>query len=54
MEKTIAKIVDEDLAEEMRHRIESYQELLEETPIEVLKVREKPAVFFRTSEKHLS
>lgn len=50
VEKTIAKIVDEDLAEEMRYRVESYQELLEETPIEALKVREKPAVFFRTSE----
>ena len=50
VEKTIARIVDEDLAEEMRQRIESYQELLEETPVEALKVRDKPAVFFRTSE----
>lgn len=50
IEKTIAKIVDDDLAEEMRRRIESYQELLQETPVEALKVKEKPAVFFRTSE----
>lgn len=34
----------------MRRRIESYQELLQETPVEALKVKEKPAVFFRTSE----
>lgn len=50
VERIIASIVNDDLADEMRRRIESYEELLQETPIEALKVREKPAVFFRTSE----
>lgn len=50
VEKTISEIVEAELGEEMLNRIESYHALLEETPIEALKVRERPAIFFRTSE----
>lgn len=50
IEKVVGKVVQDELGEEMLERVESYHALLEETPVEALKVKEKPAVFFRTSE----
>lgn len=47
---TVQRIVEEELGEEMMTRVADYRELLADTAIDELEVRERPAVFFRVSE----
>ena len=48
--KTMQKIVEEEIGEEMRERISTYRELLARTPVDELEVREHPRVLFRVDE----
>jgi len=50
VEGVVKKIIEEELGSEMMRRVEEYHLLLNKTPVEALKVRERPSVFFRTSE----
>jgi small-conductance mechanosensitive channel len=48
--RTMQKITEEELGEEMIKRVETFRDLLARTPIDELEVRERPRVFFRVSE----
>lgn len=48
--KTMLEIAEEELGEAMMKRIATYRELLAQTPVDQLEVRERPAVFFRISQ----
>ena len=48
--KTMQKIVEEELGEEMMKRIAVYRDLLARTPVDELEVREHPRVIFRVDE----
>lgn len=48
--KTMREAADEEVGEAMMERIRTYRELLEQTPVDQLEVREEPAVVFRTSD----
>jgi len=48
--KTMQKIVEEELGEEMMERIVVYRDLLARTPVDELEVREHPRVIFRVDE----
>jgi len=48
--KTMQKIVEEELGEEMMERIAVYRDLLARTPVDELEVREHPRVIFRVDE----
>jgi small-conductance mechanosensitive channel len=48
--KTMQKIVEEELGEEMMKRIGVYRDLLARTPVDELEVREHPRVIFRVDE----
>jgi small-conductance mechanosensitive channel len=47
---TMQRITEEELGEEMIKRVETFRELLAQTPVDELEVRERPRVFFRVSE----
>jgi small-conductance mechanosensitive channel len=47
---TMRAVAEEDLGEQMVKRVSTFRELLAQTPVDHLEVRERPAVFFRTSE----
>src|SRR5947209_7201259 len=48
--KTMQKIVEEELGEEMMERVAVYRDLLARTPVDELEVREHPRVLFRVDE----
>ena len=48
--KTMQRIVEEELGEEMMERIGVYRDLLARTPVDELEVREHPRVIFRVDE----
>jgi len=48
--KTMQKIVEEEIGEEMMERIAVYRDLLARTPVDELEVREHPRVIFRVDE----
>lgn len=48
--KTMLEIAEEELGEAMMERVATYRELLAQTPVDQLEVRERPAVFFRVSQ----
>jgi small-conductance mechanosensitive channel len=48
--KTMQKIVEEELGEEMMDRVGVYRDLLARTPVDELEVREHPRVIFRVDE----
>jgi small-conductance mechanosensitive channel len=47
---TMQKIADHELGEAMKKQIAVFRELLAQTPVDHLEVRERPAVFFRPCE----
>jgi small-conductance mechanosensitive channel len=48
--KTMQRIVEEELGEEMMERVSVYRDLLARTPVDELEVREHPRVIFRVDE----
>jgi small-conductance mechanosensitive channel len=48
--RTMQKITEEELGEEMMKRVETFRDLLARTPVDELEVRERPRVIFRVSE----
>jgi len=48
--RTMQQIVEEDLGEQMPHRVQIYRDLLKQTPVDELEIQEKPVVHFRASE----
>ncbi|MEO6033677.1 MAG: mechanosensitive ion channel family protein [Verrucomicrobiota bacterium] len=48
--QTMQKIAEDELGENMKEQIALFRELLSQTPMDHLDVREKPSVFFRVSE----
>jgi small-conductance mechanosensitive channel len=48
--RTMQEIAQEELGEAMMERVRTFRELLAETPVDELQVREHPAVLFRVSE----
>ena len=48
--RTMQKITEEELGEEMIKRVETFRDLLAKTPVDELEVRERPRVIFRVSE----
>lgn len=48
--KTMQKIAEEELGEDMIDRVEVYRDLLARTPVDELEVREHPRVIFRVGE----
>ena len=48
--KTMQRITEEELGEEMLKRVQVFRELLAKTPVDELEVREHPRVIFRVSE----
>ncbi|MEK6324184.1 MAG: mechanosensitive ion channel family protein [Acidobacteriota bacterium] len=47
--KTMQEVAEEEVGEDMMERIRVYRELLAQTPVDALEVREHPSVLFRTS-----
>jgi len=45
--ETMQRIVSEEIGKEMKERIGVYRDLLSQTPVDELEVREQPRVFFR-------
>src|SRR5581483_970323 len=48
--RTMQQVVEEDLGEAMMERVKTFRDLLAQTPVDELEVRERPSVFFRVSE----
>jgi small-conductance mechanosensitive channel len=48
--KTMQKVAEEELGEEMMRRVEVFRDLLARTPVDELEVHERPRVIFRVSE----
>jgi small-conductance mechanosensitive channel len=48
--RTMQRIVEQDLGEDMIKRVEQYRQLLAQTPVDELEVRERPRVIFRVSD----
>jgi small-conductance mechanosensitive channel len=48
--KTMLEVAEEELGEDMMQRVSTYRELLAQTPVDQLEVRERPAVFFRVNQ----
>jgi len=48
--RTMQKITEEEIGEEMIERVAVFRELLAKTPVDELEVRERPRVIFRVSE----
>ena len=48
--RTMQKITEEELGEEMMERVEVYRDLLARTPVDELEVHERPRVIFRVDE----
>lgn len=50
IETTIQRVAETTIGDSMREQVEMYRELLAETPVSNLDVREKPSVVFRVSD----
>jgi len=48
--RTMQRITEQELGEEMMERVETFRDLLARTPVDELEVRERPRVVFRVSE----
>lgn len=48
--QTMQQVVEEDLGEQMINRVQVYRELLVQTPVDELDIKERPVVHFRASE----
>jgi small-conductance mechanosensitive channel len=48
--KTMVQVVEEELGQQMTERINVYRELLRQTPVDELDIRERPVVHFRAGE----
>jgi len=48
--RTMQKITEEEIGEEMMERVAIFRELLAKTPVDELEVREHPRVIFRVNE----
>jgi small-conductance mechanosensitive channel len=48
--RTMQRVVEEELGEEMMKRVETFRDLLARTPVDELEVRERPRVIFRVNE----
>jgi small-conductance mechanosensitive channel len=48
--ETMQRVAEEEVGEAMMERIRTFRELLAQTPVDQLQVKERPAVFFRVSE----
>jgi small-conductance mechanosensitive channel len=48
--KTMERVVEEEIGEEMEERVGVYRDLLAKTPVDELEVRAHPRVFFRVDE----
>ena len=48
--RTMQKITEEEIGEEMMERVAMFRELLAKTPVDELEVRERPRVIFRVNE----
>jgi small-conductance mechanosensitive channel len=48
--RTMQQVVEEELGEQMMDLVQVYRELLRQTPVDELEIRERPVVHFRASE----
>ncbi len=48
--KTMQEVAEEEIGEAMMERVKTFRDLLAQTPVDELEVRERPAVFFRVSD----
>lgn len=48
--QTMRQVVEEELGEQMMSLVQVYRELLKQTPVDELEIRERPVVHFRASE----
>jgi small-conductance mechanosensitive channel len=48
--ETMRRVAEEEVGEAMMDRVRTFRELLAQTPVDELQVRERPTVFFRVSE----
>ena len=48
--QVMQQVVEEELGDQMTERIQVYRELLKQTPVDELDIREKPVVHFRANE----
>lgn len=48
--QTMQQVVEEDLGEQMMDLVNVYRELLKQTPVDELEIKERPVVHFRASE----
>lgn len=48
--ETMQRVAEQEVGEAMMERVRTFRELLAQTPVDQLQVRERPAVFFRPSE----
>jgi small-conductance mechanosensitive channel len=48
--ETMQQVVEEELGEQMMDLVKVYRELLKQTPVDELEIRERPVVHFRASE----
>ena len=48
--QVMQQVVEQDLGEQMMDRVQVYRELLSQTPVDQLDIRERPVVHFRASE----
>jgi small-conductance mechanosensitive channel len=48
--RTMQRVTEEELGEEMMRRVETFRDLLARTPVDELEVCERPRVFFRPNE----
>jgi small-conductance mechanosensitive channel len=48
--QTMQEVVEEEMGNQMIHLIHVYRELLKQTPVDELEIRERPVVHFRASE----
>ncbi|MFL6209611.1 MAG: mechanosensitive ion channel family protein [Pyrinomonadaceae bacterium] len=48
--RTMQEVAEEEIGEAMMERVKTFRDLLAQTPVDELEVRERPAVFFRVSD----
>ncbi|MGZ9221871.1 MAG: hypothetical protein ACXW4Q_07155 [Anaerolineales bacterium] len=48
--RPMQQVVEEDLGEQVPHRVRVYRDLLQQTPVDELQIQEQPVVHFRASE----
>jgi small-conductance mechanosensitive channel len=48
--RTMQEVTEAELGEQMREQVRVFRELLKQTPVDQLEVRERPTVFFRVSD----